>query len=437
MARMLWEILIILALIALNGFFAMAEMSIVSSRRSRLQQLLEGRSGERAKTALDLADNPNRVLSTVQIGITLIGIGAGAYGGATVADHVGAALDEIPGVAPHGGRIGFALTVASITLLSLIVGELVPKRLALGNAERIAVAVAVPMNFLTKIAGPLVWLLSAASEVALRLIGQSGERDQTVTEDEVKTLIAEGEESGAIDPVERRMIDSVMRLNDRVVRSIMTPRPDVMWIDANDPPDAIAREIRETGYSRLLVCRGEVDEVLGTVSAKAMLNAALEGRPLDPRSIMTDALVVHDGTPVMRLLELFRQASVHMAVVVDEYGSVEGVVTITDVIEAIAGEFPERGRDEEKGITRRDDGSWLVDGMMPIEDVEKALEIEDLREPDADFHTLAGFMLDRLGHLPAVAESVVRGDLRFEVVDMDGRRVDKILIERVDAGDGV
>lgn len=430
---MLWEILIILALVALNGFFAMAEMSIVSARRARLQQMAEGKAAKRAKRALELADDPNPVLSTVQIGITLIGIGAGAYGGATVAEHLGTALNGVPGIAPHGARLGFALTVAGITFLSLIVGELVPKRLALGNAERIAVAVAEPMSFLSRLAGPLVWLLSVSSELALKLLRLSGERDQTVTEDEVKTLIAEGEESGVFDPAERKMIDSVMRLNDRVVRSIMTPRPDVMWLDVEDPPETIAREIRESGYSRLLVCGGEVDEVLGIVSAKALLDAALEGRPLDLRERMTDALMVHDGTDVTRLLEIFREASVHMAVVVDEYGSVEGVVTITDVIEAIAGEFPERGRDEESGIVRRDDGSWLVDGMMPIEDVEKALEIEDLRGPDSDYHTLAGFMLDRLGHLPAAAESVVWRDLRFEVVDMDGRRVDKVLVQRVDA----
>jgi len=435
---MLWEILIILALVVLNGFFAMAEMSIVSARRARLQQMLEGPTAKRAKKALDLAENPNPVLSTVQIGITLIGIAAGAYGGATVADHVGGVLDEIPGVAPHGGRIGFVLTVACITFLSLVVGELVPKRLALGNAERIAVAVAEPMSLLSRFAGPLVWLLSVSTETTLRVLRLSGERDQTVTEDEVKTLIAEGEESGVFDPAERKMIDSVLMLNDRVVRSIMTPRPDVFWLDVDDPPSEVAREIRDSGYSRLLVCRGEVDEVLGIVSAKKLLNAALAGRPLDLRAELTDALMVHDGTPVMRLLEIFRQATVHMAVVVDEYGSVEGVVTITDVIEAIAGELPERGRDEESGISRRDDGSWLVDGMMPIEDVEKTLKIEDLRDPDSDdYHTMAGFMLNRLGHLPVAAESVVWRDLRFEVVDMDGRRVDKVLIQRVEVGGGV
>jgi len=434
---MLWEILIVLALILLNGFFAMAEMAIVSARRTRLQQMLEGRFARRAKKALDLADNPNPVLSTVQIGITLIGIVAGAFGGATVADRIGDELNTIPALAPHGAEIGFALTVAAITFLSLIVGELVPKRLALGHPERIAIAVAEPMSALARFAGPLVWLLSVSTELTLRVLRLSSERDQTVTEDEVKTLIAEGEESGVFDPAERKMIDSVLMLNDRVVRSIMTPRPDVFWLDVNDPPDVIAREIRESGYSRLLVCRGEVDEVLGIVSAKKLLYAALEGRPLDLRAELNDALVVHDGTPVMRLLEIFRQATVHMAVVVDEYGSVEGVVTITDVIEAIAGEFPERGRDEEAGIAKRDDGSWLVDGMMPIEDVETALGIEDLRDPDSDYHTLAGFMLNRLGHLPAAAESVVWGDLRFEVVDMDGRRVDKVLIQRLDAGGGV
>jgi putative hemolysin len=428
---MFWEILIIIVLVLLNAFFAMSEMAIVSVRRARLQPFTEGRNGDRARLALELSENPSRILSTVQVGITLIGIFAGAYGGATLAERVGAALDTVPWIAPYGHQLGFAIVVALITYLSLIVGELVPKRLALAHAERIAMAVAHPMNRLARIAGPLVWLFAVSTETVLKLLRLSGSRDQGVTEDEVKTLLAEGAESGVFEPAERHMIESVLRLTDRVVRSIMTPRPDIMWIDIDDPRETVIREIRQSGYSRFLVCRGDVDEVVGIAASKAMLDRALNGEEFDLRAVLTDPLIVHDGTPVMRLLELFKQASVHMAVVVDEYGSVEGIVTITDIIESIAGELPEHGLDDDAGIVRREDGSWLVDGMTPIEDVETALDMQDLRDDDRDYHTLAGFMLDHLGHVPAVSEAVEWRGLRFEVVDMDGRRIDKVLVQEI------
>lgn len=426
---MIWDIVIIVLLVLLNGVFAMSEMAVVSSRRARLQQLAEARGGG-AKAALALADDPSRFLSTIQVGITLVGVVAGAFGGASLAEPLGAVLDGFGFVAPYGAQVAFALVVAAITYLSLIVGELVPKRLALANPERIAIAVAGPMTTLSRLAGPLVWLLDVSSRLVLAALGQSGTRDQTVTEEEVKTLIAEGTEHGVFEPAERLMIEGVLRLSDRTVRSIMTPRPDVAWIDIDDPPDAVAREIAESGYSRFPVCRGDVDEVQGIVSAKDLLDQALHGKPFDLRAVLADALVVHDGTRVMRLLELFRQASAHIAVVVDEYGSVEGLVTVTDILEAIAGEFPEEGEESDRNIVRRDDGSWLVDGMAPVEEVALALGLPDMTEEEGDFHTIAGFVLHRLGHLPVAAESFAWNGIRFEVVDMDGRRIDKILISR-------
>ncbi len=424
---MIWEILIIVLLILLNGFFAMSELAIVSARRGRLQQMADGKMGEGARAAMELAENPNHFLSTVQIGITLIGIVAGAYGGSTLADQLGVELDTAPWIAPHGHTVAFVLVVAVITYLSLIIGELAPKRLALINAEGIAVAVARPMRGLSKLALPVAWLLAASTEGLLKLLRLPTTREQTVTEEEVKSLIAEGTQSGVFEPVERQMIEGVLRLADRGVRAIMTPRPDVIWLDVNDSLEVIATEIRDSGYSRFLVCHGVVDEVQGIVSAKTLLDRVLCGQALDLRAVMIEALIVHDGTPVLRLLELFRQSTMHMAVVVDEYGSVEGIVTLTDIMESIAGELPEAGQESSGGIVQREDGSWLVDGMLPVDAVEAILGMPDLKG-DGAYHTLAGFVLERIGHIPTASEYFFWRGHRFEVVDMDGRRIDKVLI---------
>ena len=429
---MVWEILVIVLLIVVNGFFAMSELAIVSARRARLQLLADGGRGAKgARAALELAENPSHFLSTVQIGITLIGIIAGAYGGATLAERLGGTLNTVPWIAPHGGEVAFALVVAGITYLSLIVGELAPKRLALVNAEGIAVSVAGPMRALSRVALPLAWLLGASTEALLRLLRLPTTREQTVTEEEVKSLIAEGTQSGVFDPAERQMIEGVLRLADRTVRAIMTPRPDVLWLDPDDSPDAIATEIRDGGYSRFPVCKGDMDEVLGIVSTKALLDQTLRGRRLDLRAALVQPLIVHDGTPVLRLLELFKQSTVHMAVVVDEYGSVEGIVTLTDILESIAGELPEAGQEADGGVIRREDGSWLVDGMLPVDEVESLVGVPDLKG-EGTYHTLAGFVLERIGHVPTPAENFLWRGHRFEVVDMDGRRIDKVLIQRID-----
>ena len=426
---MIWEVLVIILLILLNAFFAMSEMALVSSRRARLQQMAEETRSKGARIALQLSEDPGNFLSTVQVGITLIGIVAGAYGGATLAARLGAVLDaNIAWIAPYGEQVAFALVVAAITYLSLIVGELVPKRMALVNAERIAAGVAGPMSVLSRIAMPLVWLLGVSTEGVMKLLRLPTAREQTVTEEEVKSLIKEGTQTGVFEPAERQMIEGVFRLSDRTARSIMTPRPDLVWIDLDDPADAIAREIQASGYSRFLVCRGDVDEVQGIVSSKALLNQALQGRSFDLREAMVEPLIVHDGTPVLRLLELFKQASIHMAVVVDEYGSVEGIATVTDIMEAIAGEMPEEGQEGDGAAVQREDGSWLVDGMTPVEEVESLVGVKGLKG-EGDYHTIAGFMLDQLGHVPTAAEHFHWNGLRFEVIDMDGRRIDKVLIQ--------
>jgi putative hemolysin len=428
----LWELLVVVLLIMLNGFFAMSELAIVSARRARLQQMADEGSGG-ARVAIALAEDPGRFLSTVQIGISLVGVLAGAYGGATLSVYLADALRGVGPIAPYADSVAIATVVIGITYFSLIVGELVPKRFALANAEAIASAVARPMAWLARAASPVVWFLGISTSAVMRLFGLRSEKENTVTEEEVKTMIAEGTESGVFAPAERELIEGVLRLADRTVRAIMTPRPDVMWLDVDDAPETVIREIREGGHSRLPVCRRDLDEVLGVVHTKDLLDAALAGRPLDLRAGAAKPLIVHDGTPVLRLLELFRSSGVHMAIVVDEYGSVEGLATVTDILEAIAGELPELGREDDPGVVRRDDGTWLVDGMLPIDEVEARLGLRGMRGDDDDFHTLAGFVLRRLGRVPKPADSFLWEDVRFEVIDMDGRRVDKVLVTPVPA----
>lgn len=420
------ELAAVLFLILLNGFFAMSELAVVSARKIRLQQMAEeGRRG--AAAALLLQEDPSRFLSTVQIGITLIGVINGAVGGATLADRLSPVLEAVPAFAGYGETLAIAIVVMAITYLSLIAGELVPKRIALNKAEVIACFAAPIMRSLSRATAPFVWLLGASTEAMLKLLRVPEKAEQTVTEEEVKSLIAEGTASGVFDPGEKRMIEGVMRLADRTVRSLMTPRPEVMWLDIDDEPENIKREIREAGHSRFPVCRGDFDDVMGVVHTKDLLNSLLLGGKFDLRAVVRDALIVHDGTEVMRLLDLFKQSGEHMAIVVDEYGTVEGIATLTDVLEGIAGELPDDGG-EDSDIVRRADGSLLIDGMMAVEEVEAHLGLKSLRDEDSGYHTLAGFLLFKLGRIPTAGEHADHDGYRFEVVDMDGRRIDKVLV---------
>lgn len=426
---MIWEILVIFLLIFLNGFFALAEMAVVSARRGRLQQMAEeGRAG--ARVALALAEHPGRFLSAIQTGITLIGIIAGAFGGATLSGHLAEFLQTVPALAAMAEELAFGLVVAAITYLSLIIGELVPKRVALLRAEKLAVAVAPVLAGVAWVTAPLVWFLGASTEGVLRLFRLPVVSENSVTEEEVKTLIAEGTETGVFERAEQQMIEAVLKLSDRTARTIMTPRPDVTWLDMNDPPETLWQEIRASGHTRYPVCRGDFDEVLGVVQSKDLLEQAVSETPLDLGAILAPALIVPDTTPVLRLLELFKAHSQHMAVVVDEYGSVEGVVSLSDILTSIAGLVPDAGDETEDAFARREDGSWLVDGMTPIEEVESRLGIKGLYG-GGDFHTLAGFLLSRFGRVPRAGEFFLWQGIQFEVVDMDGRRIDKVLIRLV------
>lgn len=420
------EILIVVALVLINGFFAMSELALVSSRPAELKRLAEsGRHG--ARVALDLLADPSGLLSAVQIGITLVGIVAGTYSGATLGVALEGWLSEhVPALGSHAGEVAIGVVVTAITYLSLVVGELVPKRLALHHAETIAVRVAPIMRLISRAGAPLVHVLRFSTDTLLRLLGQKPDSAKSVTEEEVRALIAEGALAGVIDPVEKEMMDRVMRLADRPAGSVMTPRPDIVWLDASASPDDIRARISQSRHSRFLMAEGDLDAWVGVLDTRLVLDRLLAGAPFDPRDAIRDAPAVHEGTPVPRLLDLFKRTGAPMAVVLDEYGGVEGIVTLTDIMEAIAGEFPSDGDGEEPSAVRRDDGSWLLDGGLAIEEVESLTGLSGMGA-DGDFHTLAGFVLDRLAHLPAIGESLAWRGWRFEVVDMDGRRIDRVL----------
>lgn len=405
----------------------MSELAIVSARRARLRQMAED-DNTGAQLVLDMGENPSAFLSIVQVGMTLNSVLAGAFSGATLAESFANYLnDTAPWIAPHGGFVAMVVTVSGVSYLNLVIGELVPKRIGLAYAERIAVRVAHVMRIFEIIAAPIVWVLSRSTNLILRALHLYNPPDQGVTEEEIKDLIAEGTESGALKPAEKEMLEGVMRLADRTVRTIMTPRMDVVWLNIEDPPREHKKIIRSSGYSRFPVARGDMEEILGIVHSKDLLNASFDGITLSLKTAMRPPLVVPDTTPVLRLLDQFKHSGQHIAVVVDEYGSVEGLVSITDIVECITGGLPQRGREIIAKPVQCEDGSWLIDGMMPIDEVEALTGLKGMRG-EGDFQTIAGFMLDRLGRIPATGDHFMWEGARFEVVSMDGRRVDKVVV---------
>jgi putative hemolysin len=422
-------------LIVLNGFFAMAELAVVSSRRPRLTALAqEGRRG--ARTALRLLDNQARFLSSVQIGITLIGVLAGAFGGATLAEDLAGPLGRL-GLGPAAAEtVAVALVVAAITYLSLIVGELVPKQIALRDPERVACFVARPMALVARVAAPAVWLLEASSRLLLGLLGRGGESEQRVTEEEIRLLVAEAESAGVVEPQETRMIARVMRLGDRSVRAVMTPRPDVDWIDLDEEVPAILARLRASPHSRLPAGRasaGGIDGVQGVLQARDVLHglivAAGGGPEVDVAAMVREAPVLHDRLDALDALEALRGSPVDMAFVVDEHGTFEGIVTAADLLEAIAGQFADQTAEAEPDAVRREDGSWLLTGWKPVDEMADLLRLA--LPARRDYHTVAGFVLGRLGRFPRLGDTFVAGEWRFEVVDIDGRRIDKVLAQPV------
>jgi putative hemolysin len=407
----------------------MSELAIVSARRARLQYMAQSGSRSAAR-ALRLAEDPTGFLSTVQVGITLVGIFAGAYGGATLAEPLAAAMRTIPQVGEMADDLALGIVIVAITYLSLIAGELVPKRIALNNAERIAAFVATPMHLLARIGRPVVWFLGVSTDALLALLRIRPKAESTVSEEEVRLMIAEGTDAGVFHPAEREMIESVLAMADRTVRAIMVPRPEVIWLDVNDPVETNLVTIRDSGHSRFPVSDGDLDQDLAIVHAKDLLEQLNRDGSIDLAAAARDPLYVPETMPILKLIDRFKSTGMHMAVVVDEHGSFEGLVTPTDVLTAIAGALPDHPGDESSEAVQRDDGSWLLDGRLPIDKVERTLGLRDMQE-DEDFVSLAGFVLYRCGHVPEVGESFVWRGWRFEVVDLDGRRIDKILASPV------
>jgi putative hemolysin len=423
------ELGIAVLLIGLNGLFALSELAIVSARKARLKAMADnGRAG--ASTALKLAEDPGRFLSTVQIGITLVGILAGAFSGAALGDR----LTEIllgQGMPERAAEpLGYGLVIGSITYLSVVVGELVPKHLALKSPEGIACAVAPLMALISRIAAPVVWLLDASTKLIFRLLGQSTESESAVTEEEIRTIMAEAETAGVIETDERKMIAGVMRLGDRAVRGVMTPRTDVDWIDLNDSPSEIREILINTPHSRIPVAEGHPDNMLGVIQARELLAATLREEALDIRKHIRKAPIIPDTLDALDALEVLRQAEVPMALVHDEYGHFDGVVTPADILDAIAGAFRSDEGEAEPEAVQREDGSWLLAGWMPADEMAEQLGVS-LPER-RNYETVAGLVIGELQHLPNAGEAIETLGWRFEVVDLDGRRIDKVLASRIE-----
>jgi magnesium and cobalt exporter, CNNM family len=428
MPSMIVEGLVIFLLIIINGVFAMSELAVLSARKSRLQQLAEA-GDTKARAALELANAPNQFLSTIQVGITLIGVLAGAFGGATIAKELASWLGEIPPLAPYNHALSLAFVVAITTYLSLIVGELVPKRLALNGPERLATAIAKPMQALSKVAYPIVHVLGLSTEFVLRLLGIKPSTEPSVTEEEIRALIEEGARSGMFEEAEREMVERVFRLGDRRVGAVMTPRTEIVWLDSEAPPEEIRDTIMGSAHSRFLVAQGSLDNVLGIVQAKDLLVHFLGQQAVDLTTILQQPLYVPETMGALKVLELFKQSGTHIALAIDEYGGIQGLVTPNDILEAIVGDLPAAGEDAEPLALQREDGSWLLDGMLPVDEFKALFHLGPLPgEEQAVYHTLAGFVIMQLGRIPRAGDFFEWEGLKIEVVDMDGNRVDKVLV---------
>ncbi len=428
-----FEVLIILLLLIANGLFAMAELAVVSARKARLQQWAD-EGDARAQAALALAQDPDDFLSTVQVGITLIGILAGAFGGATLSGYLADPIARVPALAPYAQGIAFTVVVIAITYLSLVIGELAPKRLALNNPERIAMAAAGPMRALARIVAPVVRLLTASTDLLLRLFGAQPSTEPPVTEEEIRVLIAQGAEAGVLTEAESDVVQSIFRLADRRVGSLMTPRTEIAWLEVESTLAELACAVAEHSHSRYPVCQGGLDNVLGVVEAHYLVACQRTGAQPDLRAAMRPPLFVPETLSAVRLLELYHDANQQLALIVDEYGGIQGLVTVRDVLIAAVGDITEAGAEAAPRAVQRSDGSWLLDGMLSADDFRSVFDLDDLPgEDEGTFETLGGFVMMHLGRIPDTADTFDWGGLRFEVVDMDGRRVDKILVTPVAA----
>jgi putative hemolysin len=424
---------IVFLLILVNGFFAMAEIALVASRNARLRPLAEaGNPG--AQAALELKANPSRLLATVQIGVTVIAILSGTFGEATLGDPLQRYLEESHQglLARYAHAISMAVVVIGIAYFSLILGELVPKRIALVHPERIAAALARTMRSFARVGAPIEWFLSASTDLVLRLIPFRHQGTAPVTDEEIGFMLREGAATGHIHQAETEIVEMALRLGDRRASAVMTPRTQIEWLDLDDPEPETRRKIQQSPHSRFPVVQGGSQQVIGIVQAKDVLIGVLAGQPFEVRAATRPPLYLPNTVTVLRVLETFKTSGEPMALIVDEYGDLEGLVTQGDILKALVGDIP-GSADADQRIVHREDGTSLIDGMVGLDELKQALGISSLPGEDADYHTLGGYMMARLNRIPMVADRISAADYRFEVVKMDGRRVERVLVSPVKA----
>src|SRR5215475_9897171 len=424
-------IVVILLLVVLNGIFVMAEMAVISSRKSRLQQMAnEGSSG--AQRALDLATSPDRFLATTQIGITLIAILTGAVGERTLSDRLSGKLQQFPQLAGYSQGLAFGVVVIAITYISLVFGELLPKRLALHNPERIASAVSSFMNFVSRLCSPVALFVSGSTSLVIRAIGFRPSAEPPVTEEEIKVMIEQGTEAGVFEETEHDIMKSIFKLGDRGVSALMKPRREVVWLDVEDPFIENQKKLTSSLYSRFPVAQGSLDNVLGIVHTKDLLTGCLAGSKIDLKENLRPPLFVPEALPALRLLEMFKKSRTHLALVVDEYGGVEGLVTLNDILEDLVGDVASVDMPEERQVYQRPDGSWLIDGKLQIDDLKEVLNLSTLPDEESgSYQTLGGLVMLQVGRVPVTGDTFETEGYKFEVVDMDGKRVDKVLVTKL------
>jgi putative hemolysin len=427
------DLLIVLLLTLANGLFVMSELAIVSARKIRLQQSAN-QGDAKARLALRLAEEPNNFLAIVQVGITLIGIASGAFGGEVLRNRLEPVFASVPILKTYSAALSSGIAILTLTYLTLIIGELVPKRLALNSPERIATLVAFPMSLMAKIAAPIVFLLSTSTNLVVRFLGIRPSDDPPVTEEEIRVLIEQGTEAGMFEQAEEDIMKRVFRLGDRRVSSLMTPRLEIIFIDLEDSLDENRRTMMESSHARFPVCNGGLDNLLGIVQVYDLLVKTMSDQELEFTSSLQPPVFVPESTRALKVLELFKQTGTQIAFVVDEYGVIQGLVTLTDVLQAIVGDIPTVEDLQEPQAVQRDDGSWLLDGMLPIYQFKELLSIEDQELPGeqrGSYQTLGGFVVMYLGRIPMAADHFEWETLRFEVMDMDGNRVDKVLVASI------
>jgi putative hemolysin len=424
------EVVIIFMLILVNGILAMSEMALVSAQKTRLRQLAS-KGVKDAHAALAIANSPDDFLSTVQCGITLVAIFAGVFGGATIAEELAEYIKSIATLALYADAIALGLVIAVITYFSLIIGELVPKRLALHAPEKIACLVAVPMQFLSRVGKPVIALLSGSTNFVLRIIGVKERADLSVTEADIQVLLEQATHAGVFEEAEQEMLSSVMRLGDRKVNSIMTHRNDVVWVDVNMSKEGLIELLDASQHTRFLIAEESLDHVLGIVESRTIMRRCIHEQPIELRELIVQPAYIPESFTVLDLLERLRDTKQHLAVVMDEYGGTQGLVTREDILEAIVGELPAHGKLPKWEARQREDGSWLLDGQIPLDEFKSIFHMDKLSSDEpAEYHTLAGFILFQLGRIPEAGERFESQGLRFEVVDMDRHRIDKVIVNR-------